>query len=89
MLFLQIYKKGVLFFVETMNYSGENKTIDNYKSWMYHLICDKHFLANIDLVKYNTNGDFIRMYNHYFHTTIKIKKIYHTLKKKFLTYKPQ
>ena len=24
MLFLQIYKKGVLFFVETMNYSGEN-----------------------------------------------------------------
>ncbi|RGD22855.1 N-acetyltransferase, partial [Bacteroides sp. AF33-23] len=22
MLFLQIYKKGVLFFVETMNYSG-------------------------------------------------------------------
>ena len=24
MLFLQIYKKGVLFFVETMNYSGED-----------------------------------------------------------------
>ena len=24
MLFLQIYKKGVLFFVETMNYSGSN-----------------------------------------------------------------
>ena len=24
MLFLQIYKKGVLFFVETMNYSGYN-----------------------------------------------------------------
>lgn len=25
MLFLQIYKKGVLFFVETMNYSGEKE----------------------------------------------------------------
>lgn len=65
----------------------ENKTIDNYKSWMYHLICDKHFLANINYTQYNTNEDFIRMYNHYFHTTIKIKKIYHTLKNKILEHK--
>ncbi len=27
MLFLQIYKKGVLFFVETMNYSGSENAI--------------------------------------------------------------
>lgn len=62
----------------------ENKTIDNYRSWMYHLICDKHFLANIDFTKYNTNEDFIRIYNHYFHTTVKIKKMYHILKNNIL-----
>lgn len=28
MLFLQIYKKGVLFFVETMNYSGQKVMLD-------------------------------------------------------------
>lgn len=54
---------------------------------MYHLICDKNFPANTDLTKYNIDKDFIRIYNHYFHTTIKIKKIHHTLKNKILKHK--
>lgn len=65
----------------------EDKTINNYKSWMYHLICDKHFLANMELTKYKTNEDFIKMYNHYFHTTIKVKKIYHRLKNSLLKHR--
>ena len=60
----------------------ENKTIESYKSWMVHLICDKHFLAGIDCESYQINSDFIVKYNRYFHTTMRVKKVYHALKRK-------
>ena len=40
MLFLQIYKKGVLFFVETMNYSGWSANTSNNS----HLPCRSPWL---------------------------------------------
>ena len=54
----------------------EHKPIDYYSSWFAHLICDKAFLADIDVKSINSNDDFLKVYKKYCKREVALRKMY-------------
>lgn len=55
----------------------ENRPLTFYKSWFYHLICDKSFLANPEVAVCQNNEAFLTMYERYRCSVVRMKKLYH------------
>ena len=59
----------------------EKRPIDYYKSWFYHLLCDKSFLATIRASQINSNEDFCRLYRRYWGSILmRMKRLYKRIK---------
>lgn len=59
----------------------EARQIEVYKSWFYHLPCDKTFLATSAASKTKSNADFFHLYRrHYFSAMVQAKRLYKWIK---------